>query len=238
MIRPARLWVLCALSALGCKQSIPETPPVSASGTGAPARKVSVLPDGSFEPGCVSMRAGQTVEFLNAAPTLPADVTSLKETIDGREASSGELYSPNLQAPAATSWRHEAKRPGLFTFVNASVGIPGRKVVDDYYGTVTFVPLAGGSAFATGTLCVAAQGDDVCTGVCCPGGDTECRGRTECIHEQCKTYPDDECRRAGDCPGVLVCGPTGRCIAQCRTDRDCAITETCDADRCKAAAGP
>ena len=231
--------LVCLLALPACEEPAQDQPFVAATGTRPPSRKVAILPDGSFLPGCVTVAVGQTVEFLNEAQggALPADVTSLKEQVAGVEGGSGELYSPNLQAPAPTAWRHRFGRAGVFTYVNSAVGIPGRKVVDDYYGTVTFVPISGTGGFPTGRVCVHEAGATAgCDGVCCPRGDRDCTGRTECLQQQCKTYPDDECRRPGDCSGDHVCGPTGRCIAECRTDRDCSLTQTCNEGRCEAAA--
>jgi hypothetical protein len=229
---------LMAYAALGaCKTQSAEQPTVKPGIDARAGRVIDIQADGSFTPGCAVVRTGQTVGFLNSPQdgALPADVTSLKQRAlsGGEEEASGELYSPNLQAPAATSWTHRFTSPGIFNFVNSAVGIPGRKVVDDYYGTVTFVPVAGSGGFPTGTICVHAEGEAAaCDGVCCPRSDVECRGRTECIDQQCKEYPRDECRRPGDCQGGLVCGPKGRCIAECRSKQDCALNETCVDAKC------
>ncbi|MBI5528275.1 MAG: hypothetical protein HY897_18230 [Deltaproteobacteria bacterium] len=43
-----------------------------------------------------------------------------------------------------------------------------------------------------------------------------------------------ECERNSDCPGTQVCSPTGRCIEQCKTEKDCAAGETCEDSICSA----
>ncbi|MBI5526245.1 MAG: hypothetical protein HY897_07915 [Deltaproteobacteria bacterium] len=46
--------------------------------------------------------------------------------------------------------------------------------------------------------------------------------------------PASDCERNSDCPGTQVCSPTGRCIEQCKTDKDCAAGETCEDSVCTA----
>ncbi len=40
------------------------------------------------------------------------------------------------------------------------------------------------------------------------------------------------CSYDSDCAGNLVCGPTGRCQTECRTDKDCEPPKKCSAERC------
>lgn len=186
-----RLTFLMVLAALGCAPDQPGFPLVQPSVTGKASRTISFNRSlsGSFRaisPRCDIVRPGWIVEFRNYSPDLSVLVTGS----DGPEI----LYSPNLTAPynlvtdgdeAYSFWRYAFAAPGVYEFYDAASGDPGRKLVDRYYGTVTFVGTAGNAT--RGTICV---GDDAsCAGVCC--------------------------QTNADCPSGQLCtnGPNGRCLS-------------------------
>lgn len=180
-----------------------ETPYVQDSATAAPRWTVDInrVVDGIFRayrPRCMDrVRVGQTVEFRNYAPTLAANVTS----IAGPE----PLYSPTLrrpynyvaaddpnntacdvtaddgrctQRPEWSYWRHTFATPGVYDWIDTHSGTPGRRVVDPYYGTVTFVGIDPNTPF--GSICVVETDGSGCDGVCC-SSDVDCTGNTQCI---------------------------------------------------------
>lgn len=195
---------LClAAVAVACApaEDFQEDPPVQASADGKPRWTVDInrIRDGVFRPyapRCVdTIRVGHTVEFRNFMPTVPANVTG----IGGPE----PLYSPNLVAPynyiaaddpendlcdatdqgrctirpAWSYWRHTFDTPGVYDWIDTNQGEPGRKVVDAYYGTVSFVGTDPNTP--TGTLCVRNEDGTGCDGVCC-AKDEDCKAGTKC----------------------------------------------------------
>lgn len=209
----ARAAALAALA--GCGEPAHETPAVQDSAA-APARwvvDINRIRDGVFRPfapRCLDkVRPGQTVEFRNYMPSVPANVTG----IAGPE----PLYSPNLvrpynyvgpddpendlcetrradgtcaKRPAWSYWRRTFETPGVYDWIDTNQGEPGRKVVDPYYGTVTFVGTDPDSP--TGTLCVRRPDGSGCEGVCCTR-DEDCKAGTKCLRGpldavgQCRT---------------------------------------------------
>ena len=95
-----------------------------------PSFFVNVDPAEGFVPGCLAVAKGRTVRWENLSPLVPANVTSVEEP--------PELYSPNLQGSYVT-WSHTFDQPGLYEYYDTNTGDPGRRIVDAYYGTVTFV---------------------------------------------------------------------------------------------------
>ncbi len=164
----------------------------------------------TYSPRCLDgVKPGQTVEFRNFLPGAPANVTS----IAGPET----LYSPNLvrpynfvdpedpanalcdsmdaaghcvARPAYTFWRFTFAQPGVYDWLDSNQGEPGRKVVDPYYGTATFVGTDPNTP--TGTICVQAPDGSGCEGVCCET-DQDCPRGTRCLRSevdavgQCRT---------------------------------------------------
>lgn len=145
---------------------------VQSSSEGDPGgRIVRVTEEGTFGPSCLVIEAGQTVEFRNMSPDVPTNITSL--------GSPAELYSPNMATPYNSAeeddvsgeakrysyWRHTFGAPGVYEYYNTNTGDPGRKVVDPYYGTVTFVGIS--DSVKTGVICVETPGGNQCDGVCC-----------------------------------------------------------------------
>lgn len=152
----------------------------------------------TYRPRCMdAVRSGHTVEFRNYMPEVPANVTSL--------AGPETLYSPTLrqpynyigpddpdnhlcdsvavdgscdQRPQWSYWRATFVTPGVYDWIDTNSSAPGRKVVDPYYGTVTFVGIDPSSPF--GTICVREADDSGCAGVCCTS-DADCVGGTRCF---------------------------------------------------------
>jgi hypothetical protein len=149
--------------------------------------------------GGLSMRPGQIVEFRNYQPEVPTNVTSLSAP--------APLFSPNLVKPYNTAteadetysfWRYEFPRPGVYEYFDTNMGEPGRKVVDSYYGTVSYIgesnaPKAvvcvdapncvASAACLTGT---APEGTTCCSclGVCCQV-DANCTSDKTCLRGRC-----------------------------------------------------
>lgn len=133
---------------------------VQFSASESPSWFVGVSPADGFAPDCKTVDPGDTVQWTNEDPEVPANVTSLGEPV--------ELYSPNLQG-AYVEWSHTFPDAGFYEYYDTNSGDPGRRVVDAYYGTVSYV---GTSETAhRGALCV--QSDDVrccCTALDCGAG--------------------------------------------------------------------
>jgi hypothetical protein len=149
--------------------------------------------------GGLPMRPGDVVEFRNYLPDVPANVTAL--------AAPAPMYSPNLVRPynlgeetgeEYSYWRYELPLPGVYEFFDTNLGEPGRRVVDSYYGTVTFV---GESSAPKGVVCVDAPGCTaslaclagsapagtaccLCPGVCCTT-DSDCSSAHACLRGRC-----------------------------------------------------
>lgn len=149
-----------------------------------------------------SVRIGHTVEFRNFNPDIPADITAIAGP-DGAD----PLYSPNLmkpynyvgrdapdndicelrsadgcaQRPHYSFWRYTFEVPGVYDFIDSQSGEPGRKIVDPYYGTVTFVGIDPSSPF--GTVCVRDENGDGCDAVCC-SADGDCESGQRCFRSE------------------------------------------------------
>ncbi len=180
-----------------------ETPFIQASAEAEPRWTVDInrVTDGiyrSYRPRCMdSVRGGHTVEFRNYMPEVPTNVTS----IAGPE----PLYSPNLvrpynyvgpddeentlcevvaedgtctKRPSWSYWRFTFEIPGVYDWLDTNQSAPGRKVVDPYYGTVTFVGIDPSSPF--GTICVREADGTGCDAVCCTT-DADCQGINKCF---------------------------------------------------------
>jgi hypothetical protein len=153
----------------------------------------------AYRPRCFQVRKGHTVEFRNFLPEIATNVTGL----DGP----APLYSPNLvrpyqyvgpddpdnplceataggvcvARPAFSYWRHTFEVAGTYDWLDTNQGTPGRKVVDPYYGTETFIGIDPDSPL--GTICVPEDDGFGCEGVCC-ASDAECTGKTRCFKSE------------------------------------------------------
>jgi hypothetical protein len=145
------------------------------------------------------MRPGQIVEFRNYQSEVPTNVTSLSAP--------AALFSPNLVKPynlrtegteTYSFWRYQFPQPGVYEYFDTNMGEPGRKVVDSYYGTVSYIgessapkavvcvdaPNCVASAECltgtapAGTVCCA------CVGVCCEK-DFNCTTDKTCLRGRC-----------------------------------------------------
>ena len=129
----------------------------------APGWFVSIAADG-FVPSCKAIDAGDTVQWENKQPNVPANVTSLEEPL--------ELYSPNMQGEYVT-WAHTFASTGLYEYYDTNSGDPGRKVVDAYYGSVTYVGVSASTSL--GAICVntdEAESPCCCTSLDCGVGES------------------------------------------------------------------
>ena len=219
----ACLLTVLALCLTACKGPIPEDfRPVQDSAKGAARVSVSLnrILSGRYRaiaPACIgqqytvsnpadiqpagglSMRPGHIVEFRNYQPDVPTNITALSAP--------APLFSPNLVKPynyepegeePYSYWRYAFPRPGVYEYFDTNMGEPGRKVVDSYYGTVSYIgesnaPKAvvcvdppncvtsaeclAGTAPA-GTVCCA------CMGVCCTA-DAQCTSDKDCLRGRC-----------------------------------------------------
>lgn len=180
-----------------------ETPFIQASADAEPRWTVDInrVRDGIFRtyrPRCMDkVLSGQTVEFRNYMPDVPANVSSLS----GPET----LYSPNLvkpynfvsaddrdnnqcealaadgtctQRPQWSYWRFTFETTGVYDWLDTNSGTPGRKIVDPYYGTVTFVGMDPNSPF--GTICVQEADGTGCESICCTS-DAGCNAPNRCF---------------------------------------------------------
>lgn len=150
----------------------------------------------AYAPRCIdSVRAGQVIEFRNFLPDVPTNVTSI--------AGPAPIYSPNLvrpynyvgpndpknelcdvqengtctERPAYTYWRAKLDTPGTYDWVDTNQSAGGRKVVDPYYGTTTFIGIDPNAPL--GTICIPRTDGSGCAGVCC-ATDADCSGGTTC----------------------------------------------------------
>lgn len=155
---------------------------------------------GTVAPGTgLPIRTGDTVEFRNYMPDIPANITALEAP--------AAMFSPNLIRPynfetegeeSFSFWRYTFGKPGVYEFFDTNMGEPGRKIVDSYYGTETFV---GESDAPKGVVCVDAPGCVAsleclagnapagtvccsCPGVCCDS-DANCGGGNVCLRGRC-----------------------------------------------------
>lgn len=219
----ACLLTVLALCLTACKGPLPEDfRPVQDSAKGAPRISVSLnrILSGRYRaiaPACIgqqylvrdpsniqpagglSMRPGQVVEFRNYQPEVPTNVTSLSAP--------APLFSPNLVKPynyepegeePYSYWRYAFPQPGVYEYFDTNMGEPGRKVVDSYYGTVSYIgesdapkavvcvdpPSCVASAAClngtapAGTLCC------TCLSVCCTTSDN-CTSDKTCLRGRC-----------------------------------------------------
>jgi hypothetical protein len=165
----------------------------------APGRPGSVQPAGGLP-----IRPGDTAEFRNFLPEVPANVTSLSAP--------AVMFSPNLVKPynfvregtdEFSFWRFTFPLPGSYVFFDTNMGDPGRKVVDAYYGTVTYV---GESDAPRGVVCVDEPGCLAapecltesppagccqCIGVCCDS-DSQCSAGKMCLRGRCVNSDSEE----------------------------------------------
>jgi hypothetical protein len=213
------LTVLLAIS--GCKGDPSEVPPVQDSALGEPRTTLSLNRQlqgryRAIAPSCVgqqyqitsggvqaagglAMRPGHTAEFRNYLPDVPTNVTSL-----GAPAT---MFSPNLVRPynlrkeggeEFSAWRFTFSAPGVYEYADTNMGDPGRKVVDSYYGTVSYV---GESTAPRGVVCVdppgcvaapeCLSGEPPAGAVCCPCigvcclTDAHCEASRTCLRSRC-----------------------------------------------------
>ena len=185
---------------------VPEITP-SAEGTARWHVDLNRVVDGVFRtyrPRCTdTVRLGDVVAFRNFEPTVPANVTALAAPEGALP-----LYSPNLirpyqytdrddpendlcesyapdgscgQRPHYSQWRYRFDVPGVYDWIDTHSTAPGRKVVDPYYGTVTFVGIDPSSPF--GTVCVAGEDGSGCEGICC-ADESDCLGGLQCFKSE------------------------------------------------------
>jgi hypothetical protein len=219
----ARLAPCLALLLAACKGPVPEDfRPIQDSAKGDPRISVSMnrIISGRYRtiaPMCIgqqyvvsdpadiqpagglSMRPGQIVEFRNYQADVPTNVTSLSAP--------SALFSPNLVKPynvrtesheTYSYWRYQFPKPGVYEYFDTNMGEPGRKVVDSYYGTVSYI---GESNAPKAVVCVdppncvasaeclagtAPEGTACCTclSVCCEV-DAHCTADKTCLRGRC-----------------------------------------------------
>jgi hypothetical protein len=147
-----------------------------------------------YFPRCTDkVRVGDAVAFRNFLPEIPANVTSISHP-PGEDTA---LFSPNLVRPynyvaaddpdndacregvceAHSYWRHVFDRPGVWDWVDTNQGEPGRRVVDPYYGTVSYVGMDPNTPIAT--VCVPDENGEGCAGICCQT-EGDCGTGTTC----------------------------------------------------------
>jgi len=198
------VFLLVLAMSVGCTaDQLQETPFVQHSASSSPRWTIDLnrVLDGVFRtyrPRCIdTVRQGHTVEFRNFMPDVPGNVS----TLSGPDT----LYSPNLQAPynyvSRTAeenklcevngsdgtceqrphysyWRHVFDKPGVYDWIDTHSGAPGRKVVDPYYGTVTFIGIDPDATF--GTICVLNEDGSGCDSICCTDDD-DCGAGKRCF---------------------------------------------------------
>jgi hypothetical protein len=222
----AHLLLCFALCLAACKGPLPEDfRPVQDSAKGEPRVSVSLnrILSGRYRtiaPMCIgqqylvqppagepvqpagglAMRPGQIVEFRNYQPEVPTNITSLSAP--------APLFSPNLVKPYNTRtegketfsyWRYAFPEPGVYEYFDTNMGDPGRKVVDSYYGTVSYI---GESDAPKAVVCVdapgcvasaeclngtAPEGTNCCSclGVCCEKTELNCTTDKTCVRGRC-----------------------------------------------------
>jgi hypothetical protein len=217
---------LLALAVPGCRGTgAVQGPHVQDSAEGAPRTFISInrILSGRYRaiaPSCIgqqylvrtadgsvqldqglSMRPGDVAEFDNFLPDVPTNVTALDAPGDA------VMFSPNLVRPynirteageTFSFWRYRFPEAGVYEYFDTNMGEPGRKVVDSYYGTVSFI---GESSAPKGVVCVdppaclasaecmrggAAPGTNCCAciGVCCTL-DEHCATANTCLRGRC-----------------------------------------------------
>jgi hypothetical protein len=188
--------LLVLLLVAACGRSHRDLPEVQFSSDRPRDTDVRVTDVLSFSPGCVVIDVDETVEWWvdPNAPAVPVNVTSLGTPI--------ELFSPSLVTPYGCDssdpdrvcWRHTFETAGCFPYYDTNSGSPGRPVVDDYYGTITYV--GGSGDVEGGTICVEGPGVS-CRGVCC-NGNFDCSTGFTCQVGRC-TRSDGE---QSPCPAL------------------------------------
>ncbi|MCA9556327.1 MAG: hypothetical protein KC933_40255 [Myxococcales bacterium] len=209
-MRPAEVCAIAlALAAptLACDpiEEFQQAPFVQKSAEAEPRWTVDInrVQDGVFaayRPHCFEIRKGHTVEFRNFLPEIATNVTGL-------EGGPAALYSPNLvrpyqyrgpddpenplcdaveggvcvSRPPFSYWRYTFELAGTYDWLDTNQGSPGRKVVDPYYGTETFIGIDPNSPL--GTICVVEDDGTGCEGVCC-ATDSDCSGKTRCFKSE------------------------------------------------------
>lgn len=183
---------LCAFALSACGGGAPSgDPSISASARASARWQVDLhrVLDGIYRVygrRCIdSVRVGHTVEFRNYNPEVASNVTA----IDAPETDHA-LYSPNLVRPynyeevgeeAYSYWRYTFTEPGTYDYIDTHSTAPGRKVVDNYYGTVTFVGIDPNAPF--GTICVRDADGNGCDAVCCQD-DEDCESGQHCYRTE------------------------------------------------------
>lgn len=223
MSRRPLVSALLALSLAACKGPVESgAPTVQDSAQGSPRTVVSLnrVLQGRYRaiaPACIGqqyrirggagiepasglpMKPGHIVEFRNYLPDVATNVTALDAP--------APLFSPNLVRPynvgteegeTFSAWRYAFPKPGVYEYFDTNMGEPGRKLVDSYYGTVTYI---GESSAPKGVVCVdapnctaspeclagtAPEGTVCCScpGVCCTT-DAECTLGNTCLRGRC-----------------------------------------------------
>ena len=167
---PTRLAPVAILLALAaCDDDDGPDNRVQDSSDAVPTWFVSVSVADGFVPDCEAIPTGDTVQWENLDPDVPANVTSLEDP--------PELYSPNLQG-AYVTWSHTFENTGFYEYYDTNSGDPGTRIVDAYYGTVTYVGVS--ETTHRGAVCV--QGDDEAP-CCCT--DFDCGLGEACVTNIC-----------------------------------------------------
>lgn len=219
----------CLLVGTACQAQF-EGPYVAPSSTPDPNGRVVAIPrSGGWGTPCLVVQAGQTVEWRNFAPEVPVNITSLGQP--------AELFSPSLVPPLPTTgndakdgayvfWRHTFATPGVYEYYDTNSGDPGKKVVDPYYGTVTYVGLPAN--LDTGIVCVKAPGSRQCHGICCTGNavDDGTFFEDECPSAQCCDATGKRCRLGS--PALQLCaGKPAHRELKCFADAQCPAGQSC-----------
>lgn len=207
-LRPSALLLALALAA--CGDGAPQQTPYVLDSAESAARwtiDLNRIIDGvyrTYRPRCIdNVRIGHTVEFRNWNPDIPANVTSL-----AAPEGAATLFSPNLvrpynyvgrtdpdnklcertdsagkcvERPRFSYWRYTFELPGVYDWIDTQAGEAGRKVVDPYYGTVTFVGLDPNTPI--GTVCVPERDGTGCEAVCC-ADDGDCASGQRCFRSE------------------------------------------------------
>ena len=234
----ALLFAACAAAACPAACATKPDLPLVQVGAAAPPNAIVAITGSGWGSPCAVIDVGETVEWRNLQPGIAANVTSL---------GGDELYSPSLVEGGQMAeeyskkakkierfayWRHTFAKPGIYEYFDTNRGDPGRKVVDPYYGKVTFVGVA--SNVDTGVVCVQAAGSDQCTAVCCVkdnNGDPTL-GQLECTPNNCCDYKGKRCLEGA--PTNPICQPNIGAVGQaafrnfkCFQDSDCPAGKVC-----------
>ncbi|MBI4510007.1 MAG: hypothetical protein HY698_10265 [Deltaproteobacteria bacterium] len=194
-----RLGAILVLGILSCGRSHRDDPAVQFSSDRPRDTDVKISKTLEFSPACVTVKVGTTIEWWieKGAPRVPVNVTSLGTPV--------ELFSPNLvpplfcdeKEPDKICWRRSFEQPGCFPYYDTNSGSPGRPVVDDYYGTTTYV--GQGGDIQGGLVCVEGSGLS-CKGVCC-NANFDCDQGFTCHRGRCVKAGAQE---ASPCPAPRI----------------------------------